>query len=349
MNDRITTESISSNIEEIKEDFVLDEKPMSRLIFHAQIHTEGIRGKIIRQRRSSKEDTWMPDKAIDIRSLGKNEGINIELPTKAVKNLYLAIQKLDSLQTQEGVQYGRKNYVVTSFDEVVITDNNKHGYINKIIDAGHSQEFWNSLAKSDPSLTTKLSYLRIQNKRKEVIKELKLRLESNNFLETSGDNSWQKWIYENNWLFGINYKQPIEKTKININGIMPDYLFPTVDGFVDILEIKLPNDKVITEDNNHHGSWKWTSKTNEAIGQVINYLGEIDRLKLEIERSIENQYKNKMSLLKPRAYILIGNSSLWPDSKKEGLRKLNFHLHGIEILTYKDLLDRGEQSIYTIE
>jgi uncharacterized protein (UPF0254 family) len=35
---------------------------------------------------------------------------------------------------------------------------------------------------------------------------------------------------------------------------MPDYLFPTLDGFIDILEIKLPEDDVIIKDTNHIGS-----------------------------------------------------------------------------------------------
>ena len=52
----ITTRSIASNMVDINEDFILDEKPMARLVFHAQLHKNGIRGRIIRQRRKSKED-----------------------------------------------------------------------------------------------------------------------------------------------------------------------------------------------------------------------------------------------------------------------------------------------------
>ncbi|GAH76663.1 unnamed protein product, partial [marine sediment metagenome] len=41
MNDIITTKSIGVGIAEIKEGFILDEKPMSRLVFRAQIHNRG--------------------------------------------------------------------------------------------------------------------------------------------------------------------------------------------------------------------------------------------------------------------------------------------------------------------
>lgn len=344
MNDIITTKSIGVGIAEVTEDFILDEKPMSRLVFHAQIHEKGIRGQIIRQRRKSNDDDWVPDVAVDIRTLGKNESINIDVNTEAVKKLYLAISKLANILKKRGAEYGEHDYAVVDPNSVVITDENKVAYIKKILDAGLNEEVWNNLVESDPSLVTKLSYARIQSARQKVVDELYTRLQTGGFSETTGKDSWQKWIYESNWLFGVNYKKPIEKIKINITGIMPDYLFPTLDGFVDILEIKSPDNPVINEDTSHIGSWKWTVETNSAVGQVVHYLSEIDRLRFEIEKNVKNEYEYEISLLKPRAYILIGDSSDWESAKKEGLRKMNHALHGIEVLTYKDLLDRGEQA-----
>jgi len=262
-----------------------------------------------------------------------------------VKNLFLTISKLANILKKQGVEYGENAYAVVDPSSVVITDENKIAYIKKVIDAGYSKDIWNNLAESDPSLVTKLSYARIQSTKQKVVEELNTRLQKGGFSETTGDDSWQKWIYKNNWLFGVNYKTPIEKLKINITGIMPDYLFPTLDGFVDILEIKLPDNSVINKDSSHIGSWKWAEHTNSAVGQVVNYLSEIDRLRLEIERNVKAEYRYEISLLKPRAYILIGDSSEWDSSKKEGLRKMNHALHGIEVLTYKDLLDRGAQAI----
>lgn len=345
MSDIITTKSIGAGIAEVIKDFILDEKPLSRLVFHAQMHEKGIKGRIIRQRRKSNDDDWIRDDTIDIRTLGKNESINIEVNTEAVKKLYFAIFKLANILKKRGVEYGEHEYTVVDPNSVVITNENKVVYIKKILDAGYNEEVWNNLVESNPSLVTKLSYARIQNTKIKVVEELNARLQRGGYSETTGNDSWQKWIYKNNWLFGIYYKKPIEKTKINITGIMPDYLFPTLDGFVDILEIKLPDNLVINDDTSHPGSWKWTSETNAAIGQVVNYLGEIDRLRLEIERNVKVEYQYETSFLKPRAYILIGDSSGWDACKKEGLRKMNHALHGIEVLTYNDLVHRGNQAI----
>lgn len=140
--------------------------------------------------------------------------------------------------------------------------------------------------------------------------ELEKRL-SKNYPETKGKNSWQSWIYENNWTFGIHYQTPVQKEKVGFSNI-PDFLFPTLDGFLDILEIKKPDVPVIKKDDSRPGSYIWAPKANEAIGQVVNYIHEIELHQLEIQRNLERNYKDlfetKIFTIKPRAFILVGNS-----------------------------------------
>lgn len=70
---------------------------------------------------------------------------------------------------------------------------------------------------------------------------------------------------------------------------------------------------------------------------------------LEIKQNIERNYKGILAAevysIKPRAFILIGNKENWTEEMKEALRKLNYSLHGIEVLTYSDLIGRAEQII----
>lgn len=189
-------------------------------------------------------------------------------------------------------------------------------------------------------LRNKSNIFFFQNK----VKEFKTRL-TKVYAETKGKNSWQSWIYENNWLFGINYQQPIEKIKINISGSMPDYLFPTIDGFMDILEIKLPSKVIIIKDSNHAGAYAWSSDANKAIGQVVTYLSDIELYQLHLRDEIKRVYKLDVYLIKPRAFILIGNKDEWTEEQHKALRKLNYSLHGIEVLSYTDLLSRGQEII----
>jgi len=297
---------------------------------------------------------FTPRFSFEIRSITNKaiENINKETPDE---NLIKAKVNLDSchknffklinfIKGVSEIDFDAPSYTIVDPEKVIITDENKVAYVKKLIDVGYGEDVWSYLSESNPSLITKFTYARIQSSKQLVIKELELRLTTGNYSETAGDGSWQKWIYKHNWLFGVNYQKPIEKAKINLSGIMPDYLFPTLDGFVDILEIKLPTDDVILEDRSHSKSWKWSPEANAALGQVINYLCEIDRLHREIEPNITQTYNIELSLLKPHAYILIGNSTNWSTYKKDALRKMNHSLHGIEFITYKDLLDRGTES-----
>ncbi|MCK9319213.1 Shedu immune nuclease family protein [Methanoculleus sp.] len=216
--------------------------------------------------------------------------------------------------------------------------------IEKIIKEGVGEDFCKKIIDENISVSSAiLNYIEVKNK-KNVLEEFKKRLKDKKIKEVAGDDSWQKWFNVNYWFFGANYIKVIDRQKISISGLMPDFLYLSLDNFIDILEIKLPKHKVIKK-GKHSGSWVWTPETNEAIGQVVNYLSEIDRLKLEIEAAVEKTFNVKINLLKPRAYILIGNSEDWENDKKAGLKKLNYALHEIEVLTYNDLLKRVENNI----
>jgi len=343
MNNVISTKSIGKGIVEA-DTIVLDELPLSRLIFKPQIHDKGIRGFILRQKRTDKTEEWKDEQSIKLKELADFDGVKFEIPTEGVLKLFLGIKRLGAILRQNGVEYGENHYTVVDPNSVIVTEANKVQYIKKILEAGYEEETWENIIQLNPDLATKLSYARIQIERKKILDELQERLKGD-FSETKNSDSWQSWISKNNWLFGVNYKHPIEKAKVNLSGIMPDFLYPTIDGFVDVLEIKLPKDDVLVEDPSHPGAWKWSSITNSAIGQVVNYLTEIDRLRFENENEIQNETGNEVMFLKPRAFILIGNSVDWEKRKKEALRKLNYYLHNIEVITYKDLLDRGNQFI----
>lgn len=343
MNDVIETKTIGKGIAETTP-FVIERTPETRLVFYPMVHSGGVRGVIVRYKKKRGDD-WKKLRPDDFekKTLSPGESFDILFKTGTLHNFLEEINKRKKI-VADGVEYGSHEYITVEKNRVIIiNDTNKKQILEQILEKGYSDEYWNLIQESVPDLADRLTNARVQDRKKEVINEFTTRLKKGGYAETTGGDSWQRWIYNNNWLFGINYKIPIEKTKLNINGVMPDYLFPTLDGFTDILEIKLPSHDVILKDTNHTGSWRWSPESNKAIGQVVNYLNEIDRLRKEIEDAIHEKYGYELILLKPRAYILIGDSTKWDRYQKQGLRKLNHSMHGIEILTYKDLLDRGNQ------
>ena len=312
---------------------------MSRLVFRAQIHQDGIRGELIRQRRLSKNDQWHDGQKQDIRTIGRGHGFCILLRTEPLAKMLGGILKLEAIREQAGAKIGIRKYLV--IPSYFMDNGGKQQIYEKISRDGYTEDFWQYLTQDNPDLATRLSVLRRQQIRGQVIEEFKRRLGDTQYKETSGDNSWQKWLYEHSWVFGVNYQQPLEKSKINIGGSMPDFLFPTLDGFVDILDIKLPQDSVVIEDRSHKGSWKWSKEANIALGQAVNYLDEIQRNRLEVEKNL----KLDVAVLKPRAYIVIGDCQDWTTEQREGFRKLNSALKNIDFLTYRVLLKRAERLV----
>ena len=342
MSDKnIHTQTVSKGV--AKSDTIRLTKTKNTAIhFEPTIHEAGIKGRFVKYKKTTGKE-WSELQKCDFNShaLGSMEKVSVELSTEATTRLLNKLNSLESI-VQQGIGDGRTEYVVAEKDKaIVIDDENKLSILRGILDEGLSDEYWNLLAKSQPKLADKLAAGRIQQVRAGKLAELKQRLVESH-PETTGPNSWQSWIYENHWLFGVNYQEPLEKQKINLSGVMPDYLFPRIDGFVDLLEIKLPTHKVITPDSSHPGSFRWTSETTKAIGQVVYYLSEIERQQLEIEAIIYDRLNRSVSMLKPKASILIGNSEDWSSKERAGLRRLNHSLHGIEVLTYRELLHRGE-------
>lgn len=339
---KITTKTVAKDFAKSSL-VVLEQTPETLLVFRPEIHPGGVRGILARYKKKSGVD-WDQLRDADFEKIILNpaQKFEVELKTETVAEFVRAVMERSEISAL-GIKDGKTEYIVAEKSKVVVVDDaTKRDIFNDLLRKGYSDEFWKLLRESEPELATRLSVGHLYAEKIKTLGELKTRLKETH-PETSGADSWQRWIYENNWLFGINYIRAIEKAKVNINGSMPDYLFLTADYFVDVLEIKLPEENVIIEDKSHPGTYRWCPKTNEAIGQVVHYLGEIDRLQTELEREILRVYNIAISFVKPRGFILIGTKDGWDKFKMGALRKLNFALHGIEVLTYTDLIQRGSE------
>jgi hypothetical protein len=71
---------------------------------------------------------------------------------------------------------------------------------------------------------------------------------------------------------------------------------------------------------------------------------ELNQLVLQnkINRKYAKRLDREIKIIKPRAFILIGAEDNWDAETKEAFRKLNHTLHGIEVITYTEIVKRGE-------
>ena len=78
----------------------------------------------------------------------------------------------------------------------------------------------------------------------------------------------------------------------------------------------------------------------------MKYIKEMEDPRLEIRDNISEEYGSEYGItfhvIRPRAFMLVGESEGWSTRDKEAFRRLNDSLHGIEVITYTDLLKRGE-------
>lgn len=321
----------------------LELTPETYLYFKPGIHTGGVRGYLVRAKKE-KAKTWEGVKEIDFKKVGLEPGmkVEIELSTEALEKLVQAVEENRQI-IGKGIARGEQEYVVEKKEKVLIVDDKtKREIFESLMTRGYTSEFWELLRESEPELATSLSVGHLYAEKKRALAELEERLKGT-YPETNGDDSWQSWIYREKWLFGVNYTNTIQKARVNFAGSMPDYLFLTADNFVDVLEIKLPEKEAILDDSSHSGSYRWSGETNEAIGQVVSYVDSIERNQDALEKEILRVYKIRVSCVKPRGFILIGKKTGWDEFKRAGLRRLNAALHGVEVLTYTDLLQRGKE------
>ena len=373
----ISTKSVGKNIASIEEDFVLSEEPMSRLVFRAQIHSKGIRGRIMRQRRESEKDDWIPDKAIDIRDLGKNEFINIDLPTKAVKNFDDAINKLTKILNDQGIKYGRATYITAEADnanQVIITNKNKAIYINKLLNEGYSEEVWASLVEKNPNLATKLSMGRIQAIRSNVLnffnKAIKNLDELTKFKKhikqplCKDETAWQVFMQRNQWIFGygLDYRflsilqrefHSSDTEADGSDGVIGDYLMGD-NKFTTFVELKLPTTPLFGKSKNRSGCWKLSNDLMDAVSQILEQKSK-GEIKIETSKILhdENGHPINQRAYNSKVILIIGS---WTEieqdtSKIKNLKEKTFELFrrelkNIDILTYDELYNRAEFIIH---
>lgn len=351
MSDTITTKSIGKGIADVPEDFILSEEPMSRLVFHANIHEKGIRGRIIRQRRESKTDEWIPDEAIDIRTLGKKETINIELDSNAVKELYTAILQLGNVLKQRGVEYGEHKYAVVDPKSVIITDENKVVYIKKILKAGYGKDVWSTLAESNPSLVTKLSHARIMSERQNVLREFEQSLQ-----QKKDESYWQNFFKTNTWIFGYGLRYQF----LSLITDRPSYTGADYDGtgeqqgdylmsseakkkFTVLVEIKKPQTEIVLSGKYRAGTWKLGQELLWAVSQVqtscISWFRDGSR-KDSARDSLEGQ---DIYTYQPKGILVIGHTDqLDARDKLQTFEAYRRGLHNPEIITFDELYKRAQ-------
>ena len=161
---------------------------------------------------------------------------------------------------------------------------------------------------------------------------------------------WQNYIQARILLMQQGYIRPIEKMNVAIgNTKYPDFALVTHDNYLDILEIKKPDTTILKEDKSR-GNYHWDTEISRAIIQVENYLEHIANQAAEVRSFVKDSYALELKVVRPRGFILAGNSADFSIQKqRDDFRLLSHGLKNVTVITYDELLVRLENHIRVLE
>ena len=167
-----------------------------------------------------------------------------------------------------------------------------------------------------------------------IITEIKNYPELSKYIAGQPEKIFQNWIENNLWIFGIDYIKKHDGRKIALFS-EGDLLMETVDGFLDLIELKRPRHEVLKFDHSHTCYYPHPD-LSIVIGQSLFYLQKLFEYKLIL------QEEYKLKIVMPRIKIIVGRNNNFVEDQRDCLRMLNSNLHSIQIITYDDLVSFGK-------
>jgi hypothetical protein len=150
--------------------------------------------------------------------------------------------------------------------------------------------------------------------------------------------AFQALLAANPWMFGSEYSQILDRRRWTRDDQQDFMLRRTADGYLEAIEIKTPlGDRPLFRPDPSHDTLYPGPELAAALGQVLSYLEELDRDRDRI-RVTDQEDVNKI-----RGKIIIGRDG---DAEQiTALRRLNGHLHRVEVMTFDQLVRIARQVV----
>ncbi|MFH1769919.1 MAG: Shedu immune nuclease family protein [Parcubacteria group bacterium] len=184
----------------------------------------------------------------------------------------------------------------------------------------------------------------------------------NDFQASLKENSdseswWQSFFEKNKWIFGygLNYiilkeeqAQPVYGgvSYDGRGGQKGDYLMRTsgVLHFTALVEIKTPATKLLTGSKEiRNGAWSLSKDLTDAVSQIQANIHIWEKQGSETTQNKDKLEKKSIYTVRPKGIVIVGSlEELMNDrSRWETFQRFRNSLHGIEIITFDELLERA--------
>jgi len=163
------------------------------------------------------------------------------------------------------------------------------------------------------------------------------------------ETEMQNFIEANLWLLGLQYGRA--RPGQAITGGETDFLLERFDGYIDLLELKNPQDRIITsqaEPENggapRPSSFSLSRDLAKAFAQVHAYRDRLTRY-----ANVNEDLHGLSDTRDPRIFIIIGRYSTLNEHEKRVLRELNKSMHRVEVIPYDLLAVRASFELDNVE
>ena len=154
--------------------------------------------------------------------------------------------------------------------------------------------------------------------------------------ENLPERAYQKFLEENHWLFGSEYSELLEKRTLVVGQELDFPLRRTVDGYLDVIEIKTPlNGKSGFIWDSSHKNFYPSTDIHKHTSQVLNYLSalEADRHRIMAQ--------DKIDVRRIRGKLIIGRDG--SEAVEEARRLFNANHRIIDVLSFDGLIRIGQR------
>ena len=136
------------------------------------------------------------------------------------------------------------------------------------------------------------------------------------------------------------------------NDKQPDFLLVDANGFVDILEIKKADIKILTKYRNNYVATREVSGAVQQIEKYIFCLNSSDKAKKDVSDKLDGMLPNglKTQVVNPQGILLVGRSNEFIGEQQKDFELIKRqYKHVADIMTYDDLLLRLRNIIESLK
>ena len=132
----------------------------------------------------------------------------------------------------------------------------------------------------------------------------------------------------------------------------PDFLLVDANGFVDILEIKKADVRMLTQYRSNYVATREISGAIQQIEKYIFCLNSSDKAKEDVSKKLTEFFPEgvEVKIVNPQGVLLAGRSNEFTDEQKKDFELIKRqYKHVADIMTYDDLAQRLRNIIASLE